>query len=63
MNKQTLKQAGYTHLETKGHGMHILLNNDTNVKEVFVANKNHANWGLIYKNTHLEFVATYYETK
>jgi len=63
MSKQTLKEAGYTHLETKGHGMHILINNLTLVKEVFVSNKNFAGWGLKYKNTHLEFCATYVETK
>jgi hypothetical protein len=63
MDKQTLKEAGYTHLETKGDGMHILLDNNTNVKEVFVANKNFSGWGIIYKNTHLEFMATYYENK
>lgn len=27
--------------------------------EVWVANKNHASYGLIYKNTHLEFAHSY----
>lgn len=52
--KQTLKAANYTHVKCE-HAHHILLNNNTGKQEVFFANKNFAGWGLIYKNTHLEF--------
>ena len=62
-NYQTPKEAGYKHLEVKGNGLHILLNLDTNVKEVFACSKNYSGFALKYKNTHLEFMATYYENK
>lgn len=61
-NYETLKQAGYKHLKSFGNGFHILLNEVTNKKEVFACSKNFAGWALIYKNTHLEFVAGYIET-
>lgn len=52
--KETLKQAGYKHIKTLGNGEHLLEDEDGK-KEIWFANKNHASWGLIYKNTHLEF--------
>lgn len=52
---ETLKQAGYEHIKTLGNGEHLLKNIDTNKFEVWFANKNHASYGLIYNNTHLEF--------
>lgn len=64
--KQTLKQANYTYLHAikfadGGKCEHVLLNNETGEKEVFFANKYHGSWGLIYKNTHLEFARTIHE--
>ena len=56
--KQTIKEAGYKYDMYLGSKEHRLLNLNTGKHEVFVANKNHASWGIIYKNTHLEFVAT-----
>ena len=53
-NKQTLKEAGYKHYKTMGNGEHILINPD-GIFEIWFCNKNHVSWGLIYKNTHLEF--------
>lgn len=53
--KETLKKAGYKYLKYLGNKEHLLLNIKTNVKEIFFSNKNNASWGLIYKNTHLEF--------
>ena len=57
-NKQTLKEANYSYIRMSCNGAHILRNNYTNELEMFVKNKNHAGWGLIYKNTHLEFACT-----
>lgn len=57
--KQTFKEANYTYVEFLGNGQHLVLNNDTGNKEVFASNKYHASWGLIYKNTHLEFCHSY----
>lgn len=55
-NKETLKQGGYKHLKyNKATGEHTLQDIDTGKKEIWFANKNHASYGLIYKNTHLEF--------
>jgi len=54
--KETLKQAGYKYIKYQGHKEHLLLNEFSSSLEVFFSNKNHASWGLIWKNTHLEFV-------
>ena len=50
--------AGYRHLKYLGHRQHLLLNIVSNKNELFFSNKNHSSWGLIYKNTHLEFVSS-----
>jgi hypothetical protein len=56
-NKQTLKEAGYKYIRFEKHtGLHILQDIETGRLEGFAANKNHASWGLIWRNTHLEFV-------
>lgn len=52
--KQTLKQAGYTYDGYAGNGEHILRDGDGK-REVWFANKNHASYGLTWRNTHLEF--------
>lgn len=57
--KQTLKEAGYSHVKTLSHGEHLLCDKESGVLEVWFVNKNHASYGLIYKNTHLEFARTY----
>ncbi len=58
-NYDTFKDAGYTpyayYPETQEH----ILQNDDGELERWVANKNHASYGLIYKNTHLEFSGDY----
>lgn len=56
--KETPKQAGYKWVQKSkqfGNKAHIFLNEHTRKMEVFYCNKNHASWGLIYKNIHLEF--------
>jgi hypothetical protein len=53
---ETLSEAGYTRIGFDPlTGYHYLLNKESGKVEVFFANKNHASWGLVYKNTHLEF--------
>ena len=54
--KQTFKQAGYQYLYPQNGG-HVLLYEDGG-KELWFANKNHPSFGLIYKNTHLEFACS-----
>lgn len=53
--KQTLKEADYSYVKSIGNGQHILKDNKTKNKELFFVNKNHANWGIKFKNTHLEY--------
>lgn len=55
---QTLKQAGYTYVQYLGDKTHLLKSENGDL-EIFGANKNHASWGLIFKNTHLEFCSTF----
>lgn len=61
-NRETLKQAGYEHVKSLGHGEHVLRETETGKMELWAANKHHASYGLIYKNTHLEFVRGYQES-
>lgn len=56
--KETLKQANYKYIGYIGNGLHVLEDQLTNISEVWFSNKNHASYGLIYKNTHLEFAHT-----
>lgn len=58
--KETLKEAGYRHVRFQD-GFHILMEVETGKLEKWVANKNHASYGLIYKNTHLEFCSSVVE--
>lgn len=56
--KYTLKEAGYAYVRYDSFlGGHILKDSD-GITELWVANKNHASFGLIYKNTHLEFCSS-----
>jgi hypothetical protein len=54
-NKETLKEADYTYIKSLGNGEHILSRNEDNKLEIWANNKNHASYGIIFKNTHLEF--------
>jgi hypothetical protein len=56
-NKQTLKDAGFKYFKKSCNGGHILINEDSGY-ELWCANKYGACYGLIYKNTHLEFCCT-----
>lgn len=58
-NKETLKQAGYIYIKSLGNGQHVLADECGGRQEVWGKNKNHAGYGLIYKNTHLEFCRGY----
>lgn len=52
--KETFKQADYTYYKKGIENEHFLKNEDGEI-EVWFNNKNHPSYGLIYKNTHLEF--------
>lgn len=56
--KETFKKAGYIYIRNLGNGQHVLeyiKGKKPYQFEVWANNKNHASYGLIYKNTHLEF--------
>ena len=53
---ETIKKSGYKYIGYIGHKQHILQPEDGQPAEVWISNKNHANYKLIYKNTHLEFM-------
>ena len=55
--KETLKQAGYTYVKCNNDGTHVLKNEDGHL-EIWFNSKHHSSWGLIYKNTHLEFACS-----
>ncbi len=57
--KETLKEAGYRHIATLENGLHALESlSERGTVEIWIANKNHASYGIKYKNTHLEFCST-----
>jgi len=60
MNYETMKEAEFAYIEHRPDlGGHVLENlSEPNKRyrfELWIANKNHASYGLIFKNTHLEF--------
>jgi hypothetical protein len=57
--KQTLKQAGFKYIRYSSTLHAHVLEDETGKRELWVANKNHASFGISYKNTHLEFAADY----
>ena len=57
--KESLTKANYQYLKYLGDKLHLLLDVDTGREEIFLSNKNHSSWGLIYKNTHLEFASSH----
>lgn len=60
--KQRMKDAGYTYMfYMDGH--HILKDNKTGVLEIWFANKGHASYGIVYKNTELEYARQYHPEK
>lgn len=59
MMYETMKQSGYEYIGYIGNGGHVLrLGHGVGAYEVWYSNKNHAGYGIIYKNTHLEFAHT-----
>lgn len=57
--KETLKEAGYRYIKFLGDRQHVIQPLcGKQPPEVWVSNKDHASYGIIYKNTHLEFCRT-----
>lgn len=54
MKKETLREAGYVSIQKTHDNMYILIDKEGK-KEFWFANKNHASYGIKYRNTHLEF--------
>ena len=53
--KESIKKANYTYVKYLGDKQHLLKDNNTGQLEAWFSNKNHTSYGIIYKNTHLEF--------
>jgi hypothetical protein len=56
--KVNFKEADIKYVKYLGFGEHLLHDVATNSDEIWFSNKNHASFGLTYKNTHLEFART-----
>lgn len=56
--RETLAQAGYRYALYLGNQSHLLADIDSGKEEIWVANNNHASYGIIYKNTVLEFASS-----
>lgn len=54
---ETMKQAQCISIE-KISAREYILTFENGRRELWYANKNHASYGIKYKNTHLEFAAT-----
>lgn len=55
MSYETMKQAGYEFIRKDEANGYLLKNINTNTLEWWFANKNHANYGIAFRGTHLEF--------
>jgi hypothetical protein len=53
-NKWSMAGEGYDYVKYMGDHEHLLKNKEGGF-EVWFTNNNHASYGLVYKNTHLEF--------
>ena len=53
-----MKSAGLTEVNYNPVTREHFLKNEDGKVEIWVSNKNHAGYGIIYKNTHLEFCST-----
>lgn len=54
--RETIRSAGFQYVQFHAKtGFHELRDAESGKTEFWFANKNHASYGLIYKNTHLEF--------
>ena len=56
--KETMSKAGYKYVGSIGQHEHVVQPINGQPAEVWANNKNHASYGIIYKNTHLEFMRT-----
>ena len=54
VKRETMREAGYTYGGKHSSGGHILID-ETGKRELWFANKGHAGYGIVWRNTHLEF--------
>lgn len=54
--RQTIREAGYQYVQFHAEtGFHELRDAETGKREFWFANKDHASYGISFRNTHLEF--------
>lgn len=54
--KETLKQSGMKYVGFNQEFKYHILQDSSGKNEAWFANKSHASYGIIWKNTHLEFL-------
>ncbi len=57
--KESMQKAGYRYVKSLGYTQHVLERLDDKTQEVWFSNKNHASYGIKWRNTHLEFARGY----
>lgn len=55
--RETLKEAGYVSAKSIGSKQFVLTDTEGK-RELWIARKGHASYGIRYKNTDLEFVSS-----
>ena len=53
--KEKFSTANYQYIKYLGDRDHLVKDKSTGNFEIFFSNKNHASWGLKWRNTYLEF--------
>ena len=54
--RETIREAGFEYVAYLGNREHSLRDRETGEVSVWCSNRNHASYGIIFKNTHLEYV-------
>lgn len=54
--RETIREAGFEYVAYLGNREHSLRDRETGEISVWRSNGNHASYGIIFKNTHLEYV-------
>lgn len=58
--RHNMKEAGYVKAQSRKNGT-VILTDTEGKREVWACRKNHASYGIKYKNTHLEFCSSHVE--
>ena len=62
-NYERIENTEYELIAKLNDGEYLLFNNDTQLYELWVHNQNHASYGVIFNDKHLEFCTSISEDK